>query len=198
MFDWELYDHTKEDQVMTKTRAESATERQATVDRENEDSLGDETTHDRDHIPADSFKLLQGPPSQGTSGRAVSQLGSSEEAINTLHFDTDLPTSSQVLERREEFQEEHFRQKIAKGSPIATEPTLAVETAESIHKRLLSKPRKLLSQYGVDDPDDLPEALNRKVNSLKREAEFATAEARYSRDLTQEKSDPDSRQQTRG
>jgi [histone H3]-trimethyl-L-lysine4 demethylase len=61
-----------------------------------------------------------------------------------------------------------FRQELHKWSPVADKPPPVLEESKSTRKPRPTKLQKLLSQYGVDDPDDLPESVRGKANSLKR------------------------------
>jgi histone demethylase JARID1 len=73
-----------------------------------------------------------------------------------------------------------FRQELHKWSPVAPEPPPVLEVSKSTRKPRPTKLQKLLQQYHVDDPDDLPEHVKGKANSLKRKAlnaEIAAAAA---------------------
>ncbi|KAB5531287.1 PLU-1-like protein-domain-containing protein [Coniochaeta sp. 2T2.1] len=73
-----------------------------------------------------------------------------------------------------------FRQELHKWSPVAPEPPPVLEVSKSTRKPRPTKLQKLLQQYNVDDPDDLPEHVKGKANSLKRKAlnaEIAAAAA---------------------
>ncbi|KAI1176109.1 PLU-1-domain-containing protein [Nemania sp. FL0916] len=70
-----------------------------------------------------------------------------------------------------------FRQELHKWSPVAPEAPPVLEVSKSTRKPRPTKLQKLLIQYGVDDPDDLPEAVKGKANSLKRKAQNAEAAA---------------------
>ncbi|KAI3317172.1 PLU-1-domain-containing protein [Xylariaceae sp. AK1471] len=70
-----------------------------------------------------------------------------------------------------------FRQELHKWSPVAPQPPPVLEVSKSTRKPRPTKLQKLLLQYGVDDPDDLPEAVKGKANSLKRKAQNAEAAA---------------------
>ncbi|KAK4099604.1 PLU-1-domain-containing protein [Parathielavia hyrcaniae] len=70
-----------------------------------------------------------------------------------------------------------FRQELHKWSPVAPEPPPLLEVSKSTRKPRPTKLQKLLAQYGVDDPDDLPENVKGKANSLKRKALNAEAAA---------------------
>ncbi|KAI1823001.1 PLU-1-domain-containing protein [Xylaria intraflava] len=70
-----------------------------------------------------------------------------------------------------------FRQELHKWSPVAPEAPPVLDVSKSTRKPRPTKLQKLLLQYGVDDPDDLPEAVKGKANSLKRKAQNAVAAA---------------------
>lgn len=63
-----------------------------------------------------------------------------------------------------------FRQELHKWCPVAPEPPPVLESSKSTRKPRPTKLQKMLAQYGVDDPDDLPEEIKGKANSLKRKA----------------------------
>jgi histone demethylase JARID1 len=58
-----------------------------------------------------------------------------------------------------------FRQELHKWSPVAPEPPPVLEVSKSTRKPRPTKLQKMLAQYGVDDPDDLPESVKGKANS---------------------------------
>ncbi|KAK4142336.1 PLU-1-like protein-domain-containing protein [Dichotomopilus funicola] len=70
-----------------------------------------------------------------------------------------------------------FRQELHKWSPVAPEPPPVLEVSKSTRKPRPTKLQKMLAHYGVDDPDDLPENVKGKANSLKRKAMNAEAAA---------------------
>ncbi|KAK4189147.1 Lid2 complex component lid2 [Podospora australis] len=70
-----------------------------------------------------------------------------------------------------------FRQELHKWSPVAPEPPPVLESSKSTRKPRPTKLQKMLAQYGVEDPDDLPENVKGKANSLKRKAMNAEAAA---------------------
>ncbi|KXX73938.1 Lid2 complex component lid2 [Madurella mycetomatis] len=70
-----------------------------------------------------------------------------------------------------------FRQELHKWSPVAPDPPPVLESSKSTRKPRPTKLQKMLAQYGVDDPDDLPEDVKGKANSLKRKALNAEAAA---------------------
>jgi [histone H3]-trimethyl-L-lysine4 demethylase len=70
-----------------------------------------------------------------------------------------------------------FRQELHKWCPVAPEAPPLLEESKSTRKPRPTKLQKILQQYGVDDPDDLPEPMKAKANSLKRKAANAEAAA---------------------
>uniref|UniRef100_L2GDL6 Phd transcription factor n=1 Tax=Colletotrichum fructicola (strain Nara gc5) TaxID=1213859 RepID=L2GDL6_COLFN len=70
-----------------------------------------------------------------------------------------------------------FRQELHKWCPVAPNPPPVLEVSKSTRKPRPTKLQKLLAQYGVDDPEDLPENMKAKAASLKRKAQNAEAAA---------------------
>jgi histone demethylase JARID1 len=70
-----------------------------------------------------------------------------------------------------------FRQELHKWSPVAPQPPPLLEVSKSTRKPRPTKLQRMLAQHGVEDPDDLPENLRSKANSLKRKAMNAEAAA---------------------
>lgn len=75
------------------------------------------------------------------------------------------------------YETNYFRQELHKWSPVAPEPPPVLESSKSTRKPRPTKLQKILLQYGVSDPDDLPESVKGKANSLKRKALNAEAVA---------------------
>ncbi|KAI1103509.1 PLU-1-like protein [Jackrogersella minutella] len=75
------------------------------------------------------------------------------------------------------FETNFFRQELHRWSPVAPEPPPVLDVSKSTRKPRPTKLQKMLAQYGVDDPDDLPENMKSKANSLKRKALNAEAAA---------------------
>ncbi|KAK3986734.1 Lid2 complex component lid2 [Cladorrhinum sp. PSN332] len=73
------------------------------------------------------------------------------------------------------YETNYFRQELHKWSPVAPEPPPVLESSKSTRKPRPTKLQKILLQYGVSDPDDLPESVKGKANSLKRKALNAEA-----------------------
>ncbi|KAH8664452.1 PLU-1-like protein-domain-containing protein [Xylariales sp. PMI_506] len=75
------------------------------------------------------------------------------------------------------FETNFFRQELHKWSPVAPEPPPVLDVSKSTRKPRPTKLQRILAQYGVEDPDDLPESIKGKANSLKRKALNAEAAA---------------------
>lgn len=75
------------------------------------------------------------------------------------------------------FETNFFRQELHKWSPVAPEAPPVLESSKSTRKPRPTKLQKLLAQYNVDDPEQLPESVKGKANSLKRKAMNAEAAA---------------------
>lgn len=63
-----------------------------------------------------------------------------------------------------------FRQELHKWSPVAPEPPPVLESSKSTRKPRPTKLQKMLLQYGVNDPDELPDSVKAKARSLKMKA----------------------------
>lgn len=70
-----------------------------------------------------------------------------------------------------------FRQELHKFFPVAPEAPPISEVSLSTRKPRPTKLQKMLIEYGVDNPDDLPEHAKGKANSLRRKAANAEAAA---------------------
>ncbi|PNY29801.1 Lid2 complex component lid2 [Tolypocladium capitatum] len=70
-----------------------------------------------------------------------------------------------------------FRQELHKWCPVAPEAPPILEVSLSTRKPRPTKLQKMLAEYGVDNPDDLPEHAKGKANSLRRKAANAEAAA---------------------
>lgn len=75
------------------------------------------------------------------------------------------------------FETNFFRQELHKWCPVAPEAPLILEVSLSTRKPRPTKLQKMLAEYGVDNPDDLPEHAKGKANSLRRKAANAEAAA---------------------
>lgn len=70
-----------------------------------------------------------------------------------------------------------FRQELHKWCPVASEAPPILQVSLSTRKPRPTKLQKMLVEYGVDNPDDLPEHAKGKANSLRRKAANAEAAA---------------------
>ncbi|KAF4452964.1 histone demethylase JARID1 [Fusarium austroafricanum] len=75
------------------------------------------------------------------------------------------------------FETNFFRQELHKWCPVAPEAPPIQEQSRSTRKPRPTKLQKMLVEYGVDNPDDLPEHAKGKANSLRRKAANAEAAA---------------------
>ena len=75
------------------------------------------------------------------------------------------------------FETNFFRQELHKWCPVAPEAPPILEVSLSTRKPRPTKLMKMLVEYGVDNPDDLPESVKGKANSLRRKAANAEAAA---------------------
>ncbi|KAL0465761.1 PLU-1-like domain-containing protein [Neurospora intermedia] len=75
------------------------------------------------------------------------------------------------------YETNYLRQELHKWNPVAPEPPPILEQSKSTRKPRPTKLQKLLQQHGVQDPDDLPEDVRGRANSLKRKAQNAEAHA---------------------
>ncbi|KAI1266406.1 PLU-1-domain-containing protein [Xylariaceae sp. FL1019] len=75
------------------------------------------------------------------------------------------------------YETNYFRQELHKWSPVAPTAPPVLDVSKSTRKPRPTKLQKMLIQYGVDNPDDLPESVKGKANSLKRKAINAEANA---------------------
>ncbi|PHH65649.1 hypothetical protein CDD81_1735 [Ophiocordyceps australis] len=70
-----------------------------------------------------------------------------------------------------------FRQELHKWCPVAPQPPPILQVSLSTRKPRPTKLQKMLAEYGVQNPDDLPEHAKGKANSLRRKAANAEAAA---------------------
>ncbi|KAI9149501.1 Lid2 complex component lid2 [Paramyrothecium foliicola] len=75
------------------------------------------------------------------------------------------------------FETNFFRQELHKWCPVAPEAPPILQVSLSTRKPRPTKLQKMLVEYGVDNPDDLPEHAKGKANSLRRKAANAEAAA---------------------
>ncbi|SPO06090.1 related to regulator protein rum1 [Cephalotrichum gorgonifer] len=65
-----------------------------------------------------------------------------------------------------------FRQELHKWCHITNEPPPVFQESKSTRKPRPTKLQKLMAQHGVEDPDDLPEEVKGKANSLRRKSKY--------------------------
>lgn len=65
-----------------------------------------------------------------------------------------------------------FRQELHKWCHVTSEPPPLFQESKSTRKPRPTKLQKLMAQYGVEDPDDLPEEVKGKANSLRRKSKY--------------------------
>ena len=63
-----------------------------------------------------------------------------------------------------------FRQELHKWSPVAPDPPPVLEVSKSTRKPRPTKLQKLMAQHGVEDPEDLPQAVRLKPHQFKRKS----------------------------
>ncbi|CAH0019765.1 unnamed protein product [Clonostachys rhizophaga] len=99
---------------------------------------------------------------------------STEAEVETQRFFLRKIEGAEVLLA---FETNYFRQELHKWSPVAPEAPPILEVSLSTRKPRPTKLQKMLAEYGVDNPDDLPEHAKGKANSLRRKAMNAEAAA---------------------
>lgn len=104
--------------------------------------------------------------------RYCNPLLSTEAEVETQRFYLRKIEGAEVLLS---FETNFFRQELHKWCPVAPEAPPILEVSLSTRKPRPTKLQKMLVEYGVDNPDDLPEHAKGKANSLRRKA--ANAEA---------------------
>ncbi|KAG5930076.1 hypothetical protein E4U42_003085 [Claviceps africana] len=106
--------------------------------------------------------------------RYCNPLISTEAEIETQRFYLRKLEGAEVLLSHET---NFFRQELHKWCPVAPVPPPILEVSLSTRKPRPTKLQKMLAEYGVDNPDDLPEHAKGKANSLRRKAANAEAAA---------------------
>lgn len=106
--------------------------------------------------------------------RLCNPLLSTEAEVETQRFFLRKLEGAEVLLSHET---NYFRQELHKWCPVAPEPPPILEVSLSTRKPRPTKLQKMLAEYGVDNPDDLPEHAKGKANSLRRKAANAEAAA---------------------
>ncbi|KAG6040071.1 hypothetical protein E4U41_001412 [Claviceps citrina] len=99
---------------------------------------------------------------------------STEAEIETQRFYLRKLEGAEVLLS---YETNFFRQELHKWCPVAPIPPPILEVSLSTRKPRPTKLQKMLAEYGVDNPDDLPEHAKGKANSLRRKAANAEAAA---------------------
>ncbi|RDA88595.1 hypothetical protein CP532_5898 [Ophiocordyceps camponoti-leonardi (nom. inval.)] len=106
--------------------------------------------------------------------RYCNQLLSTKAEAETQRFYLRKLEGAEVLLA---FETNFFRQELHKWCPVAPEKPPILEVSNSTRKPRPTKLQKMLAEYGVDNPDDLPEHAKGKANSLRRKAANAEAAA---------------------
>lgn len=106
--------------------------------------------------------------------RYCSPLLATEAEVETQRFYLRKIEGAEVLLA---YETNFFRQELHKYSPVAPDPPPIQEISKSTRKPRPTKLEKMLAEYGVDNPDDLPEHVKGKANSLRRKAANAEAAA---------------------
>jgi histone demethylase JARID1 len=65
-----------------------------------------------------------------------------------------------------------FRQELHKWCSVSQTPPPLFQESKSTRKPRPTKLQKLMAQHGVEDPDDLPEEIKGKANSLRRKSKY--------------------------
>ena len=106
--------------------------------------------------------------------RYCNPLVSTEAEVETQRFYLRKLEGAEVLLS---YETNFFRQELHKWCPVAPEAPPILEVSLSTRKPRPTKLQKMLAEYGVDNPDDLPEHAKGKANSLRRKAANAEAAA---------------------
>jgi histone demethylase JARID1 len=106
--------------------------------------------------------------------RLCNPIVSTEAELETQRFFLRKLEGAEVLLS---YETNFFRQELHKWCPVAPEPPPILEVSLSTRKPRPTKLQKMLAEYGVENPDDLPEHAKGKANSLRRKAANAEAAA---------------------
>ncbi|TWU70616.1 hypothetical protein ED733_000366 [Metarhizium rileyi] len=106
--------------------------------------------------------------------RLCNPIVSTEAEVETQRFYLRKLEGAEVLLS---YETNFFRQELHKWCPVAPEAPPILEVSLSTRKPRPTKLQKMLAEYGVDSPDDLPEHAKGKANSLRRKAANAEAAA---------------------
>lgn len=107
-------------------------------------------------------------------GRYCNPILSTEAEAGTQRFYLRKIEGAEVLLA---YETNFFRQELHKSFPVAPKPPPILEVSLSTRKPRPTKLQKMLVEYGVENPDDLPEHAKGKANSLRRKAANAEAAA---------------------
>ncbi|KAJ4256776.1 hypothetical protein NW762_008872 [Fusarium torreyae] len=113
--------------------------------------------------------------------RYCSSLLSTEAEVETQRFYLRKIEGAEVLLA---YETNFFRQELHKWCRVAPEAPPIMDHSVSTRKPRPTKLQKMLVEYGVDNPDDLPEHAKGKANSLRRKAANAEAAAAAAVQLT--------------
>ncbi|CAK7212361.1 hypothetical protein SCUCBS95973_001437 [Sporothrix curviconia] len=91
-------------------------------------------------------------------------LTSESDAIKQRFYLRKIEGAEILLTRETNF----FRQVLHKRFPVAPDPPPLIEESKSTRKPRPTKLQKMMAQYQVDDPDDLPELVKLRANSSRR------------------------------
>lgn len=106
--------------------------------------------------------------------RYCNQLLSTKAEAETQRFYLRKLEGAEVLLA---YETNFFRQELHKWCPVAPDAPPIMDKSNSTRKPRPTKLQKMLAEYGVDNPDDLPEHARGKANSLRRKAANAEAAA---------------------
>lgn len=91
-------------------------------------------------------------------------LTSESDAIKQRFYLRKIEGAEILLTRETNF----FRQVLHNRFPVAPDPPPLIEESKSTRKPRPTKLQKMMAQYQVDDPDDLPELVKLRANSSRR------------------------------
>jgi histone demethylase JARID1 len=106
--------------------------------------------------------------------RFCNNIISTEAEVETQRFYLRKIEGAEVLLA---YETNYFRQELHKWCPVAPEAPPILEVSLSTRKPRPTKLQKMLQEYGVENPDDLPDHAKGKANSLRRKAANAEAAA---------------------
>lgn len=104
----------------------------------------------------------------------VAQFCTPETEVGTQRFYLRKLEGAEVLLS---YETNLFRQELHRRCPVAPEAPPILEVSLSTRKPRPTKLQKMLAEYGVENPDDLPDHAKGKANSLRRKAANAEAAA---------------------